>query len=101
LCDLSNLKLSGTFSFRSWTDVGQKIGVLCSKYCPFLQNLNHNYGFQEKRHFCRKLAKVADNCDYNIDPLRTRRAPTKLACLALDVKMVFLEPLWLSGKVME
>jgi hypothetical protein len=29
----------------------------------------HNIGFQEERHFvCRKLVKIAKNCDHNIDP---------------------------------
>jgi hypothetical protein len=33
-----------------------------------MQNFDHNIGFLEKRHFCRKLAKIAENCDHNIDP---------------------------------
>jgi hypothetical protein len=29
----------------------------------------HNIGFWENRQFfCRKLAKIAENCDHNIDP---------------------------------
>jgi hypothetical protein len=34
-----------------------------------MQNFDHNIGFWEKRQFfCRKLAKIAENCDHNIDP---------------------------------
>jgi hypothetical protein len=32
-------------------------------------NFDHNIGFWEKRQFfCRKLAKIAENCDHNIGP---------------------------------
>jgi hypothetical protein len=35
----------------------------------FCKNCYHNIGFWEKRHFFRrKLAKIAENCDHNIDP---------------------------------
>jgi alpha/beta superfamily hydrolase len=34
-----------------------------------MQKLDHNIVFLEKRHFFRrKLAKIAENCDHNIDP---------------------------------
>jgi hypothetical protein len=34
-----------------------------------MQNFDHNIGFREKRQFFRrKLAKIAENCDHNIDP---------------------------------
>jgi hypothetical protein len=34
-----------------------------------MQKFDHNIGFWEKRQFvCRKLAKIAENCDHNIDP---------------------------------
>jgi hypothetical protein len=34
-----------------------------------MQNFYHNIGFLEKRHFFRrKLSKIAENCDHNIDP---------------------------------
>jgi hypothetical protein len=34
-----------------------------------MQNFDHNIGFREKRQFFRrKLAKIAENCDNNIDP---------------------------------
>jgi hypothetical protein len=34
-----------------------------------VQNFDHNIGFREKRQiFRRKLAKIAENCDHNIDP---------------------------------
>jgi hypothetical protein len=36
-----------------------------------MQNFDHNIGFREKRQFFRrKLAKIAENCDNNIDPGR-------------------------------
>jgi hypothetical protein len=35
----------------------------------FLQKCDHNIGFAEKRQFFRrKLAKIAENFDHNIDP---------------------------------
>jgi hypothetical protein len=34
-----------------------------------MQKLDHKIGFWEKRQFfCLKLAKIAENCDHNIDP---------------------------------
>jgi hypothetical protein len=34
-----------------------------------MQNFDHNIGFREKRHFFRrKLSKIAEKCDHNIDP---------------------------------
>jgi hypothetical protein len=34
-----------------------------------MQIFDHNIGFGEKRQFFRrKLAKIAENCDHNIDP---------------------------------
>jgi hypothetical protein len=34
-----------------------------------MQKLDHSIGFEEKRQFFRrKLAKIAENCDHNIDP---------------------------------
>jgi hypothetical protein len=34
-----------------------------------MQNFDHNIGFWEKRQFFRrKLSKIAENCDHNIDP---------------------------------
>jgi hypothetical protein len=41
----------------------RKIGVFCSKQSQFMQNINHNIGFWEKRQlFRRKLSKIAENC---------------------------------------
>jgi hypothetical protein len=35
----------------------------------FCKKIDHNIGFCEKRQFVRrKLAKIAENCDHNIDP---------------------------------
>jgi hypothetical protein len=37
-----------------------------------MQNFDHNIGFWEKRQFFRrKLSKIAENCDHNIDPWST------------------------------
>jgi hypothetical protein len=33
-----------------------------------MQTIDHNIGFQEKTLFFRKLGKIAENCDHNIDP---------------------------------
>jgi hypothetical protein len=34
-----------------------------------LKKIDHNIGFWEKRQFFRrKLSKIAENCDHNIDP---------------------------------
>jgi hypothetical protein len=34
-----------------------------------MQNFDHNIGFRENRQFFRrKLSKIAENCDHNIDP---------------------------------
>jgi hypothetical protein len=34
-----------------------------------MQNVDHNIGFWEKRQFFhRKLSKMVENCDHNIDP---------------------------------
>jgi hypothetical protein len=34
-----------------------------------LKKVDHNIGIQEKRQFFRKkLGKIAENCDHNIDP---------------------------------
>jgi hypothetical protein len=36
-----------------------------------MQNFDHNIGFWEKlQFFRRKLSKIAENCDHNIDPRR-------------------------------
>jgi hypothetical protein len=44
------------------------LAFFSSKYCLFLQKVNDNIGFWENANFfCRKLAKVVENCDYNID----------------------------------
>jgi hypothetical protein len=53
----------------------QKIGVFDPKQSLILKNFDHNIGFWEKRQFSRrKLVKIAENCDPNIDP-----------CLVIDL----------------
>jgi hypothetical protein len=35
-----------------------------------MQNIDHDVGFWEKRQFFRrKLAKIAENCDHNLNPI--------------------------------
>jgi hypothetical protein len=38
------------------------------KYCLFVTKTDHSIGFQEKRHFCPKKVKIAENSDHTIDP---------------------------------
>jgi hypothetical protein len=48
----------------------EKIGVFCSNFWKFfLQKVDHNIGFWEVRQFFRrKLAKMTEISDHNIDP---------------------------------
>jgi hypothetical protein len=47
----------------------ETIGHFGSECCYFIQKLIITYvGFNEKCYFCRKLEKVAENSDHNIDP---------------------------------
>jgi hypothetical protein len=42
-----------------------------------MQKFDHNIGFLRKTPFFRqKLAKIAENCDHNIDPRTTRALRT-------------------------
>jgi hypothetical protein len=44
-----------------------------------MKNFDNNIGFGEKRHFFRrKLSKIAENCDHNIDPWHLRERKTNL-----------------------
>jgi hypothetical protein len=41
-----------------------------------MQNLDHDIGFGEKRQiFRRKLSKIAENCDHNIEPRSSQFSP--------------------------
>jgi hypothetical protein len=43
-----------------------------------LKKNDHNIGFREKRQFFRrKLRKIAENCDHNIDPWNANQKNTK------------------------
>jgi hypothetical protein len=57
---------------------GEKNGVFCANYVPLVLCKtidHHNIDFCEKRHFVsRKLAKMAENCDHNIDPWLIKKA---------------------------
>jgi hypothetical protein len=47
----------------------ENVGVFAQTTASFFKNCHHNIGFWEKRQFFRrKLAKIAENCDHNIDP---------------------------------
>jgi hypothetical protein len=47
----------------------ESIGVFLLKLRLVLQKFDDNIGFWEKRQFFRsKLAKIAENCDHDIDP---------------------------------
>jgi hypothetical protein len=66
------------YHFWSGTDVmifspkyfAWKVGVFAQNKAKFcMQKCHRNSGFSEKRQFFfRKLAKIAENCDHNIDP---------------------------------
>jgi hypothetical protein len=52
-----------------------------------MQIFDHNIGFLEKRQFFRrKLSKIAENCDHNIDP-KTRQWTKYVKC-GVDVKIL-------------
>jgi hypothetical protein len=45
------------------------LAFLTQNKAKLCKNFDHNTGFLEKRQFFRrKLAKIAENCDHNIDP---------------------------------
>jgi hypothetical protein len=47
----------------------KKLAFLTQNKANLLQNVDHNIGFWEKRQFFRrKLSKIAENCNHNIDP---------------------------------
>jgi hypothetical protein len=47
----------------------QKFGVFCSKYCYCLKKMIITLVFEiNANFFAEKLAKIAENCDHNIDP---------------------------------
>jgi hypothetical protein len=47
-------------------NIGEEIAVFCSS---FFQNLLITFVFEKNANFFRrKLAKIAENCDNNIDP---------------------------------
>jgi hypothetical protein len=57
------------FAEKIGEKIGEKIAVFDSKQSFSIQKYDHNIGFCEKKPiFCRKLSKIAENCDHNIDP---------------------------------
>jgi hypothetical protein len=53
-----------------------------------MQNFDHNIGFWEKRQFFRrKLSKIAENCDHNIDPWDTHKKQEQAFALWLSKAM--------------
>jgi hypothetical protein len=58
-----------------------------------MQNFDHNIGFWEKRQFFRrKLSKIAENCDHNIDswgdagPSAVHKSRTRIRHISLQKK---------------
>jgi hypothetical protein len=52
--------------------LGAKIGVFYSKFCQFMQIIDHNIGFQEKRHFSAEhWEKIVKNFDHYFDQCPT------------------------------
>jgi hypothetical protein len=48
---------------------GKNIGVFSTNYSQFCKKNIITLVFEKKTAiFCRKLAKIAENCDHNIDP---------------------------------
>jgi hypothetical protein len=45
--------------------------AFCSNFSYFLEKLIITLVFEKNAIFCRKLAKIAENCDHNIDPCNT------------------------------
>jgi hypothetical protein len=49
--------------------VAEKLAFFAQTTASFLNEIDHNIGFWERRQFFRpKSAKIAENCDHNIDP---------------------------------
>jgi hypothetical protein len=49
--------------------LAKKLAYLVPNTFSFVKNLVHNIGCKEVRHFFAGIwAKIAENCDYNIDP---------------------------------
>jgi hypothetical protein len=45
-----------------------KILTFFAQTTAFFKNLIITLVFEKNANFCRKLAKIAENCDHNIDP---------------------------------
>jgi hypothetical protein len=46
----------------------ENIGIFYSKQLNFENNLSQLWDLRKTQFFRRKLAKIAENCDHNIDP---------------------------------
>jgi hypothetical protein len=47
----------------------KKLSFFVSKQSQILKKVDHNIGFLENRQFFRrKLGKIEENCEHNIDP---------------------------------
>jgi hypothetical protein len=69
----------------------QKYWNFLLKLLLFLQKLDHNIGFWEKRQsFRRKLAKIAENFDDNIDPRLLLRSIKDKCLLTLKLPPLLL-----------
>jgi hypothetical protein len=52
------------------------LAFLTQNKAKLWKQIDHNIGFIEKRHFFRrKLTKITENCDYNIDPWSSEFEP--------------------------
>jgi hypothetical protein len=61
------------FKIFSPKNLAKKLAFLSQNKAKICKNFYHNIGFWEKRQFFhRKLAKIAENCDRNIDPMLYR-----------------------------
>jgi hypothetical protein len=57
------------FKIFSTKNLAKILAFFAQTTASFCKNFNHNIGFWEKRQFFRrKLSKIAENCDHNIDP---------------------------------
>jgi hypothetical protein len=62
-----------------------------------MQNFDHNIGCWEKRQFFRrKLSKIAENCDHNIDP-RYDTLYVEIVCFEEDRQLLQISTFWHSA----
>jgi hypothetical protein len=63
------------FKIFSPKNLAKKLAFFVQTTASFCKNCGHDIGFWEKRQFFRrKLSKIAENCDHNIDPRSRMKA---------------------------